>query len=51
MGRMSAYTGKIVTWEAALNSKQNLVERVQNLTYDSPAPQDSVPIPGKTPLI
>ena len=51
MGRMSAYTGKIVTWEAALNSKQNLVERVQSLTYDSPAPQDPVPTPGKTPLI
>jgi predicted dehydrogenase len=36
MGRMSAYTGKIVTWEVALNSKQNYVERVMNLTYDSP---------------
>ena len=51
MGRMSAYTGKIVTWEAALNSKLNYVERVMNLTYDSPAPQDPVPTPGKTPLI
>jgi Predicted dehydrogenases and related proteins len=51
MGRMSAYTGKIVTWEVALNSKLNYVERVMNLTYDTPAPQDPVPIPGKTPLI
>jgi myo-inositol 2-dehydrogenase/D-chiro-inositol 1-dehydrogenase len=51
MGRMSAYTGKIVTWDAAMNSKQNYVERVMNLTYDSPAPQDPVPTPGKTPLI
>ena len=51
MGRMSAYTGKIVTWEAVLTSKQNYVERVMNLTYDSPAPQDPVPTPGKTPLI
>ena len=25
MGRMSAYTGKAVTWEQALNSKQNLL--------------------------
>jgi predicted dehydrogenase len=51
MGRMSAYTGKIVTWDAALNSKLNYVERVRNITYDSPALQDPVPIPGKTPLI
>jgi predicted dehydrogenase len=51
MGRMSAYTGKIVTWEAALNSKLNYVERVINIDYDSPAPHDPVPIPGKTPLI
>jgi predicted dehydrogenase len=29
MGRMSAYTGKIVTWDAALNSKLNYVERVR----------------------
>jgi|YNPMSStandDraft_1061717.scaffolds.fasta_scaffold04988_3 predicted dehydrogenase len=51
MGRMSAYTGQIVTWEAALNSKLNYVERVRAISYDSPAPQDPVPIPGKTPLI
>ena len=51
MGRMSAYTGQIVTWEAALNSKLNYVERVINIDYDSPAPHDPVPIPGKTPLI
>ena len=25
MGRMSAYTGKVVTWEQALNSKENLM--------------------------
>ena len=25
MGRMSAYTGKAVTWDQALNSKQNLM--------------------------
>lgn len=51
MGRMAAYTGKVVTWEAALNSKLNYVERVLNIDYDTPAPKDPVPIPGKTPLI
>jgi len=51
MGRMAAYTGKVVTWEQALNSKLNLVERTFNLTYDTPAYHDPVPVPGKTPLI
>ncbi|MCS7209701.1 MAG: hypothetical protein NZ874_09040, partial [Fimbriimonadales bacterium] len=51
MGRMSAYTGKIVTWEMAMNSKLNLVERVLNLNYDTPAPQDPVPIPGRTAFV
>lgn len=51
MGRMAAYTGKVVTWETALNSKLNYVERVINIDYDTPAPKDPVPIPGKTPLI
>jgi predicted dehydrogenase len=36
MGRMSAYTGKIVTWEAALNSKLNYVERVINIDLRQP---------------
>ena len=35
MGRMSAYTGKAVTWEQALNSQQNLMP--ENLTWDMPA--------------
>ncbi|MDM7460792.1 MAG: gfo/Idh/MocA family oxidoreductase, partial [bacterium] len=51
MGRMSAYTGKVVTWDAAMNSKLNLLERVTAIDYDSPAAQDPVPIPGKTPLM
>lgn len=51
MGRMAAYTGKVVTWEQALNSRLNLVERTFNLTYDTPAYHDPVPVPGKTPLI
>jgi len=50
MGRMSAYTGKEVTWEQALNSKLNLVERCMNLKL-GPMEVDPVAIPGKTPLI
>jgi myo-inositol 2-dehydrogenase/D-chiro-inositol 1-dehydrogenase len=49
MGRMSAYTGKRVTWEQALNSKEDLVP--QNLTWDTPVPVPPVATPGKTPLL
>jgi predicted dehydrogenase len=48
MGRMSAYTGKIVTWEQALNSKEQLVPA--NLTL-GPLPTPPVPVPGQTPLV
>jgi hypothetical protein len=49
MGRMSAYTGKRVTWEQALNSKDELVP--QNLTWKTPVPVPPVATPGKTPLV
>ena len=49
MGRMSAYTGKPVTWEQALNSKLDTYP--QNLTWESSLPVPPVPVPGKTPLI
>jgi myo-inositol 2-dehydrogenase/D-chiro-inositol 1-dehydrogenase len=42
MGRMSAYTGKIVTWDAALNSKLNYVERVHE-------PRPTTALRRKTP--
>lgn len=48
MGRMSAYTGKIVTWDQALNSKESLVPA--NLTL-GPLPTPPVPVPGQTPVI
>ena len=35
MGRMSAYTGKVVTWDQALNSKEELMPA--NLTLGSAA--------------
>jgi myo-inositol 2-dehydrogenase/D-chiro-inositol 1-dehydrogenase len=49
MGRMSAYTGKRVTWEKALNSKEELVP--QNLAWDTVVPVAAVATPGKTPLL
>ncbi len=48
MGRMSAYTGKPVTWEQALNSQEDLTPA--NLRWgDLPTPP--VPVPGKTKFI
>lgn len=49
MGRMSAYTGKAVTWDQALNSKDDTFPK--NLSWDASAPVAPVAIPGKTPLI
>ena len=47
MGRMSAYTGKAVTWEHALESKETWAPR--QLTF-GPVPMPPVPMPGQTPL-
>ncbi len=51
MGRMSAYTGKEVSWEQAWNSKLNLLERVEKLHEFGPMAVDPVAMPGKTPLV
>jgi predicted dehydrogenase len=48
MGRMSAYTGKAVTWEQALNSKESLVP--EKLAW-GPMPVPPVAIPGRTELV
>jgi len=47
MGRMSAYTGKVVTWEDALNSKESLMPA--RLVW-GPMPVPAVPMPGRTEL-
>jgi predicted dehydrogenase len=49
MGRMAAYTGQEVTWEAALNSKEVLMP--QDLSFDMTLPVPEVAVPGKTKLI
>ncbi|MHC4099993.1 MAG: Gfo/Idh/MocA family protein [Planctomycetota bacterium] len=48
MGRMSAYTGKEVTWEQAMSSKLDLTPPVYEFT-DMPVPP--VAMPGKTELL
>jgi myo-inositol 2-dehydrogenase/D-chiro-inositol 1-dehydrogenase len=46
MGRMSAYTGKLITWEMALSSTENLMP--ENLDWDLKLPIPPVAVPGKT---
>ncbi|MCI0488645.1 MAG: Gfo/Idh/MocA family oxidoreductase [Blastocatellia bacterium] len=48
MGRMSAYTGKMVSWDQALNSKEDLVPA--KLEW-GPMPVPAVAVPGQTELI
>ncbi len=49
MGRMSAYTGRDLTWEQALKSK--LTTMPNNLSWDMKLPVAPVAEPGKTRLI
>ena len=49
MGRMAAYTGKEITWEEALNSKENL--QPEKIAWDIPLPVPPVATPGKTNFI
>jgi predicted dehydrogenase len=45
MGRMAAYTGEVITWDAAMASKESLVP--ETFTWGD-APKKPVPIPGVT---
>ena len=47
MGRMSAYTGRVVTWEQAMNSKESLMPA--KLSW-GPMPVPPIAIPGQTEL-
>jgi myo-inositol 2-dehydrogenase/D-chiro-inositol 1-dehydrogenase len=49
MGRMAAYTGKEVTWDMALNSKEQLVP--SKLDWDMKLPVAPVALPGITPFV
>jgi hypothetical protein len=46
MGRMATYSGKTVTWDAALNSQLNLGPEVY--AFDAKAPEPHVAVPGQT---
>lgn len=50
LGRMSAYTGKSVTWEQALGSQESLVLPSAQLAW-GPMPVPPVAQPGKTELV
>lgn len=51
IGRMSAYTGKPVTWKWAMEeSKEDLTPK-QELSFDKPFPVSPVRLPGQTPLV
>ncbi len=49
MGRMAAYTGKAVTWDKALNSKENTMH--EKLAWDMTVNVSPVPTPGRTLLV
>jgi predicted dehydrogenase len=48
MGRMAAYTGQVITWEMALNSKEDLTPAAYEM---GPLPVPPVAMPGKTPFV
>ena len=48
MGRMSAYTGKEVTWKMAQESKLDTMPK--DLRWDMTLPVGEVPAPGVTPF-
>jgi len=49
MGRMSAYTGKVITWEQAMNSKLDLMPT--SLEFGPTMAVAPVAVPGKDPII
>ncbi len=49
MGRMAAYTGKEVTWEQAIDSKEDLLP--PRLDWDLPRPVSPVALPGQKELV
>ncbi len=49
MGRMAAYSGQEISWDMALNSKEQLVPSV--LDWDMKFPVPPVALPGITPFV
>jgi predicted dehydrogenase len=49
MGRMAAYTGQMITWDQALNSKEVLAPEMY--AFDAKPPAAEVAMPGRTRFI
>jgi len=49
MGRMAAYTGKLITWDMAMNSKEEL--KPPQYDWDIKLPEPAVAMPGRTQFI
>jgi predicted dehydrogenase len=49
MGRMAAYTGKEISWDEAMNSKEDLAPA--QLSWEADIPIPSVAMPGRTPMV
>ena len=48
LGRMAAYTGKVITWEQAINSREDMTPA----KYEwGPLAVGPVAMPGKTPFV
>lgn len=50
MGRMAAYTGQVITWDMALNSKENLAPPRYDWSVALPD-HPPVPMPGRTKYV
>ncbi|KAA3612462.1 MAG: gfo/Idh/MocA family oxidoreductase [Planctomycetota bacterium] len=48
MGRMSAYTGKTLTWDQVMNSQESLMP--ENMAWGD-MPRPALAVPGKTPFV
>jgi hypothetical protein len=56
MGRMAAYSGKVIEWDAALNSNLRLAPDITSLNDAPPVTPDKdgfypIPVPGKTAVL
>jgi predicted dehydrogenase len=49
LGRMATYTGQVITWDMAMNSKQDLSPKSYDMKASLPEPE--VALPGKTKFV
>ncbi len=48
MGRMAAYTGQEITWDMAMNSREDLSP--SRYDWDGTPPSSNIAVPGQTPF-